>query len=206
MGKYGSINEFRAALNGIVGHAGGARSNPRPVSRTPRARRNSPVRMLPGGGFEADTAEEMAALMQTMGPGRGGFGSTPRKAAAVRKPRAARKEKAAYSGELQDPGGPVSYSQAKFIGMSIGGMAAYCPQYVHEKVSHQQALIEMGLTKGAASAVIDVMKSRGVYMQRDPGSQAAARQILEEVGRVSCPVPKASLGQRRALNNPRRRR
>lgn len=205
MAKYGSIDEFRAALNGLVGQTGGTRSsrqNPtrsRPSSRRKsRARRNSPVRLLADGTLEADTPEEMAAIM-SQAPAR-------RPSSRKRKPRMAmpggQKPREPFDGQLRDPSGPPSYGQGKAIGFSIGGMAAYCPQYEGVKMSHKDALAEMGLTKAAASAVIDALKAQGVFMKsNNPAAQAQARQILAEVGGVVC-SPKQSLGRRRALNNP----
>ena len=208
MPKYGSLDEFRSALDGIIGSTGTSRRNPsrKKKTRGRRARRNLAVRLLPEGGFEADTPEEMAALMRQMGgggfgqaappapPAPGGFGAAAARAP-VRAPRKTRrKTRKPFTGQVRDPQGPVTYTQAKVIGKSIGGMAAYCPQYAHKKVSHLQALTEMGLTtKGQASAVLDALEAAGVLrahggIHTTAAQQARARAILAEVGGVVCPT------------------
>lgn len=199
MAKYGSINEFRAALNGLVGQTISTPRRRTTGRRNPRAHHNSPVRLLADGTLEADTPEEMAAIMSQTPARRP---SSSRK----RKPRMAmpggQKPREPFDGKLRAPDGPPSYGQGKAIGFSIGGMAAYCPQYEGVRMSHKDALAEMGLTKAAASAVIDALKAQGVFMKNNnPAAQAKARQILAEVGGVVC-SPKQSLGKRRALNNP----
>lgn len=211
MGRYGSLDDFKAALNGIVGQTS-ARPNAgrrkkvrrKKTRRNPRARRNMAIRKH---GAEFDTVEELLAYEQAMGLGGPAtaapvdFGAAIRQQAPkrkARKPARGRKQaRKPFTGELKDPSGPISWGQAKVIGKSIGGMAAYCPQYANQKVSHKQALTEMGLTKGAASAVIDAMKQAGVLrphggVETTPAQQAMARQILADVAGVVCPTAAAS--------------
>jgi len=161
--------------------------------------------MLPGGGFEADTAEEMAELMQTMGPGRGGFGSAPRKTVAARKPRAARKEKAAYSGELRDPGGAgrslastdcaVASSEFWFVGG--GAIAGRRTQIVLVNPDENAAIVDL-IIRGP-DGIIDAPAGRGLVVPGQdrlvvrldvlaPGVPATAVQVLARTGRVGAAV------------------
>lgn len=219
MSRYGSIGEFRAALNGLIDSTGGAgrsRANPsrrgrrrgkrRSRRRGQKARQNMAVRVpFQGETIEFDTPQEAAEFMQQMGmapgapvaaeaPAPRGFGAAMRQAPKQSRRKKKRRGRRKFSGQMRDPGGPPSFAQAKTIGKSIGGMAAYCPQYAGRKVSHRDALAEMGLTKAAASAVITALKAAGVDrphggVRTTPAQQAQARQILAEVGGVVCPAP-----------------
>jgi hypothetical protein len=173
-----------------------------------KARRNMAVRMLPGGGLEFDTPEELVRYQQTQA-GAGGLpiprarkpqaaSPAPRAAQAASAPRAAPRPPP----RVRDESGPVSWKQAKAIGHSIGGLAAYCPELAGQKIDggvHVAALNRMGLTAGSASRVLDALDDEKLMYAKTPAGQARARQILEQVGGVSCPVP-----GRRAAGNPRR--
>lgn len=168
------------------------------------ARKNMAVRMLPGGIPEFDTPGEMAEWQRIQSGGvapvkaprvsGGGGGRSP-----------ARRE---FKGQLKDPGGPPTYGQAKAIGLSIGGIASYCPTLVGQKVAggaHVQALAQMGLTAAKASAVCDAMQRAGVFYGRTPEQVAQARQILTEVGGVVCAAnnPWAFRAKRNMAGRPR---
>lgn len=169
---------FRAALEASDPAPASSRAPASASSRAP-----SQAAVSPWAATQRMQPSDLAAVL---GAGK--------KTSASRKPR--RAKSAEYSGPRQ-PDGPVSYRQARLIGASIGGLESYCPaalwaqKEAGEKVSHQMALTQMGLTAGGAHAVLDELTKRGLRTMGkvSPENAQKARRILEEVGGVTCPMP-----------------
>jgi len=105
---------------------------------------------------------------------------------------------------VRDPSGTLSYNQAKTIGQSLGGVAVYAPK-APEKSSHQVLLGQMGVTKGAASQVIDAMIAEGVCRFGPPTTseqQLQARRIFERITGITL-TAKQNPRRRGAKKNPR---
>lgn len=97
-------------------------------------------------------------------------------------------------------GDPPGRGQAKAIGLSIGGLGSYCPQFEGVAVeggAHATALHQLGLTYGTAEAVIAAMKAAGVLYGKTVRQQSVARRILAEVGGVACPLPNPRRAKKR---------
>jgi hypothetical protein len=121
----------------------------------------------------------------------------PRKGTAPKKGGGGKK----YVHKARPAGTPVSYNQGKTIGCSVGGMAAYCPQFQGAGMTHGAALTELGLDFNTASQVMETLIAEGVkrgFPGRQPDEPEAllAQQILTKVGGVTCGVK----------SNPRQRR
>ena len=97
-------------------------------------------------------------------------------------------------------GEPVTPGQGAAITAAIGGLAALCGGEIEKGVAMSQGknsatiLTEMGLTYGTASAVIDALKKAGADGHNKDtknvvqmAKAAAARDILFEIGGLSCP-------------------
>lgn len=211
MAHFDSMSEFRAAVNSLVASSGKGRKavrNKKVARRNSGApptfvtRRNMGFKVTdPATGqvHEADTFEEFQQL-QAWAAGRAPAGLpafAPSAPVRQRKPRKRRE----YTGELRDPGAPITFSQAKIIGGSVGGMRGLCPAAVTPKgqrgPSFKDVLTNAGMTKGSASAAIDAMEAAGVLRPHrgipfDASKAAHALQILAQVGGITCPVPYGS--------------
>lgn len=219
MSQFDSIQEFRSALNGLIGSS--VRANPRKPKmqhRSSRARRNMAIRRLPDGSWEFDTPEEaMAFASQDLPPARAPRAPRSRSAVdrvagmAPTKSKPRRKAK-----KVEDPDGPVDWRDARWIGHSVGGMDILCPgaRQGEEKVSFRDALTSMGLTAGKAREVVNMMeeaevlaKHRGEKLNlRTDADREMARAILFEIGGVTCGIgaksnPRRGYG-RRSRRNP----
>ena len=62
---------------------------------------------------------------------------------------------------MAEPGKPVSYTQARMIGRSVGGMEVLGKK-PKEGLRYEDVLIAKGLTFAKANAIIDAMKKAGV--------------------------------------------
>ena len=171
------------------GEAPRARNNKGKLMRFQRARRNMAYKFTDPQGVQhvSDTMAEHLALVQSFHGGYAAPSKPPRKPSG-KKPRK-------DYGEVKDPGAPLTFGQAKTIGYSIGGMAAYCPQYAGGEMSHRDALSEMGLTKGIASEVLDALHKQGVaitgpwdFSKRNDQQMRKAQGILNKIGGISCPI------------------
>ncbi len=210
------MQNFHSALMGIVGVS--AERNPRrrrkevPVFASGRARRNMAVR-IPYDGKELtfDTVAEAVAFLREMrGTGSGGAQqSAPQQTASTAMQRAASSfqppstqltPKKEYRGKQVSPDDDrqPSLGQGKIIGFSVGGMKALCGPGSREPESFASALYRMGLTKGKASQVIQQLIDEDVvayhkgqeqkYRTEAPHKQARAREILFEIGGISCAI------------------
>jgi hypothetical protein len=194
-----------------------ARSNSLPVppnfNRLPRkehtmsryARNNMAVRvMVDGQEMSFDTPAEALAFMQMYRASMGGSAPAPAPAPAPRQsasraapapaPAPAPSAPRSYD-PPRNPNAPVSPRQAALIGKRVGGLKSYCPSLAarakaagHELTNHE-VLTKMGLTAGRAHDVIQALNDAGItdYVTTDPDIQQQAIEILEAVGRVTCP-------------------
>jgi len=191
---------------------------PHILRRIPRgeiARNNMAVRILPGGGIEFDTPEEAiayqrasskkgAASLPARAPARG---SAYAETAADRADLARRAQRIIQRDiVIADPDSAVTYGQAGVLMRAMGGQLNFCPNLVPSakdarRLSNDQILAEMGVTKGAANQVISALKSEGLDgFNSDARRIARARAIFEELSGFSCPVPKKNP---RAVRNRR---
>lgn len=169
-----------------------------------RARNNMAwpkIAIFPGGG-QMDVAD-FAEAQQAMAAGArviertGGTRKGPMKFSASaegrRSSEPARKAPARKPREfaLKEAGEPVSYSQGKVIGCSIGGMEAYCTPMQGE--SHAEALTRLGLDYNKAHAVLNALTEAGLK-RPFPGLKPTepdairAQQILTEIGGITCRI------------------
>lgn len=94
----------------------------------------------------------------------------------------------------ENTGRELTYNQGRFISLSVGGVEAFCPTFAQrtargEKLSAAQVLSEMGLTRGAASAVIQKLVEMGYDGSPQTGARAKqAQSVLMQAG-ISCPGP-----------------
>lgn len=196
---------------------------PHILKRIPRgeiARNNMAVRILPGGGIEFDTPAEAIAYQ------RAAAGKRSAPAAPARAPTRSPARGSAYAETaedrldlaqraqriiqreiiIQDPDSGVTFGQAGVMMRAMGGQLSFCPHLVPSdknvrRLSNEQILAEMGVTKGAANRVISALKNEGLDgFNTAPNRIARARAIFEELSGFSCPVPKKNP---RALRNRR---
>lgn len=189
------------------------------VKRNPRARRNMAfpkIVTLPSGmSVQVDDMAELLALTGGHAPASsggsaaapsddrssGGGRSSSRRSSSSGGGRG-RGSRKARTFEPRPDGTPVSYSQGRLIGNSVGGMVNYCqPQ---EGESHGDALTRMGLDFNKASEVITQLMEAGVHRSwggQPTGLALIAQRILTEVGGITCSTKTknnpASWGRRR---------
>ena len=172
------------------------------------ARNNMAVRVLPGGGYEFDTVEEMVAYQKASGKTQAkapkaakthaeiqaeAFAEIQRQIAGVHGGRIAGEQRggrgatarAAYMLKPENFAAPVSYDQGKTIVASIGGWATLCGGKEAQEAAYASGvrpasmLTEMGMTRGKASEVIDALQRAGVYgFNQAKPSEAAAAREI----------------------------
>jgi hypothetical protein len=206
------MTDFQEALAALVHANPNVHANPKPKPKprgkrrnNPKARKNMAVTLnYQGTDMKFDTPAEAHQFLALTG-GRTAGGTTnfeqvgQSQAKKKSRSRGRSRHKRSAQGEprtVQSPDSPVTYKQAAVIGMSLGGQAAYCPHHAQsqEKVSHKQALEELGLTRGAAAKVLDKLQAEGLarwHRGMPKPSEAQAKRamgILTQVGGITCPV------------------